>query len=152
MKQFLVIAVAFLIVAACSKDKFESRPTLEIKEVMPVEIPVNGNLFVTLEFTDKEGDVYSKGDSTLVIIRERLNIRGRLVDSSVRYPVPEFPEKTKGELQVTIPYSGGLTLRMNPISLPGNQREIDTLRLGFVLKDQGGNKSDTAYTTVYVSR
>jgi hypothetical protein len=151
MKQFLVIAVAFLIVAACSKDKFESRPTLEIKEVMPVEIPVNGNLFVTLEFTDKEGDVYSKGDSTLVIIRERLNIRGRLVDSSVRYPVPEFPEKTKGELQVNISY-GFLTLRMNPISLPGNQREVDTLKLGFVLKDQGGNKSDTAYTTVYVSR
>jgi hypothetical protein len=106
----LVIAVAFLVVAACSKDNFDSSPTLKIKEATPEEIPVNGSLFVILEFTDKEGDVYSRGDSTLVIIRQRLNVRGPIIDSSVRYPVPEFPEKTKGELQVTIPYSGGLTL------------------------------------------
>ncbi len=110
MKHFLVIAVAFLVVAACSKDNFDSSPTLKIKEATPEEIPVNGSLFVILEFTDKEGDVYSRGDSTLVIIRQRLNVRGPIIDSSVRYPVPEFPEKTKGELQVTIPYSGGLTL------------------------------------------
>jgi hypothetical protein len=55
------------------KDKFETKPELEIKNVNSKNLRQGQDLVVTLEFRDKEGDV----DSILYVVRERTNRLGR---------------------------------------------------------------------------
>ena len=57
MRQFLILILICCFIVACSKDTFETRPTIKIKEVSSEVIPLNGNLDITLEYTDKEGDL-----------------------------------------------------------------------------------------------
>jgi hypothetical protein len=89
------------------------------------------------------------------MIRERLNIKNPVVSLPIEYDVPDFPDKNKGEFEVTIPFVFGLALALDPISIPGSpgKFEEDTLRLKFVVRDRAKNVSDTAVIDrVIVSR
>jgi hypothetical protein len=159
MKKIIAITLLAGIVVACSKDKFQTKPQLKVKEQSTEIVPVNGNLSVTLEWTDKEGDV----NDTLFITRQRVNAKGRVVFAD-SLPLPTFPGGTQGEIQVDFPYtlsSSGdartsLTAGILPIGIPGTgtppRKENDTLDLKFVLKDKGKNRSDTAVARVLVMR
>ena len=159
MKKITVLCAFILAMSSsCDKDKFESTPTLEIKEIKPEVVNPNKTLQVTLEFTDKEGDVFATNQNlNLIVIRERLNIRGTRTDSTLRFAVPPFPEKYKGEILLNIPHGGfsGIISNLPAILIPGTggmEFEPDTLRLGFVLKDTTGNKSDTPRANIIVIR
>jgi hypothetical protein len=144
-------ALAFLIVFfACSKDDFETKPKISIKSVGSEYVPLGGSLNVRVEFRDKEGDV----DDSLIVVRERLNVNSFVEPLELKYDIPEFPDKSKGEFEITIPYATGLTVTLNPIKIPGTERnEDDTLRLKFLVKDRQKNTSDTAIINrVIVSR
>jgi hypothetical protein len=134
-------ALAILLVLfACSKDDFETKPKISVKSVSPEFVPLGGTLNVRLEFRDKEGDV----DDSLIVIRERLNVNSFATPWELKYDIPEFPDKSKGDFEVNIPYATGLTLNLNPIRLDSTRNENDTLRLKFVVKDREDNTSDTA--------
>jgi hypothetical protein len=151
MKIIYSVLALLLVIFACSKDDFETKPKISIKSVSPEFVPYNAPLRVRFEFRDKEGDV----DDTLTMIRERLNINGSEVALPIEYDIPDFPDKNKGEFEVTIPFVFGLTLDMDPIDIPGNPNkdEEDTLRLKFVVRDKAKNISDTAVIDrVIVSR
>lgn len=134
----IAIISVLLIFTACNKDKFQSKPTLKLKSVGSTSISQGENFVATLEYTDKEGDV----DSILYVIRERLNVRGQRTVSD-DYDVPEFPNKSKGEIQVTLEYSIRLTQGFTAIQLPGGLKQNDTMNIKFVLKDRAKNLSDT---------
>ncbi len=139
MKGFLsILIISFILITACGKDKFETKPTLEIKSVNSKNLGFNQDLIVNLEFRDKEGDV----DSVLFVIRERVNRLGRKTLSN-NYAVPNFPNKNKGEIQVTLDHSTQLIATFSTISLPGGKVQPDTMNIKFVLKDRKDNKSDT---------
>ncbi|MCU7550535.1 hypothetical protein OCK74_15560 [Chitinophagaceae bacterium LB-8] len=130
-----------LVLLACSKNEFETKPKISIKSVSSEFIPLGGSLGVRLEFKDKEGDV----DDSLIVIRERLNMNSFAPPYQLKYDIPEFPDKSKGEFEVLLPYATGLVLGLNPIDIPGSDKnENDTLRLKFVVKDRAKNVSDTA--------
>jgi hypothetical protein len=152
MKRLIAFTLLVAIAAACSKDKFESKPTLTFKSKNGNIVPPQGSLRVLLDFTDKEGDV----SDTLYLIRQRLNRRGPVTRPAIPYQVPVIPNNTSGELQIDLDYDFGLTFGINRLSIPGTsnpiQYERDTLLLKFVLKDKAGNKSDTATTDVIVIR
>jgi hypothetical protein len=152
MKKYFFSFLAFLIIAACNKDKFQTKPTLKITSDNPKTIPVGGTLSVTLEYTDKEGDV----NDSLFIIRQRLNVRGRSTYVALPYKIPDFPATDKGEIRVNLDYQLGLTLQIQPIRIPGSnpsRNEPDTLNLKFVVKDKAKNISDTVVlNNVIVSR
>jgi len=139
-----LLPVIFLLtfVTACDKGKYQTTPSLKIKSVNGDLVPVNATLIVELEFTDKEGDV----DDTLYIIRQRLNKKSPITFAASPYKVPNFPHESKGLIRVQFDYNLNLTFGINPISLGGNppKYENDTMNYKFVLKDQAGNKSDTA--------
>ena len=59
------IAIILMILFACSKNEYETKPKISIKSVSPHFVPLNGSLNVRLEFKDKEGDV----DDSLYVIR-----------------------------------------------------------------------------------
>jgi len=142
MKSIISISALFILILACKKDKFETKPQITIVSVTDKFIPFNGSIDVTLEFTDKEGDV----NDSLFVIRERINRRGPLVRSPLPYKIPAFPNTSKGEFFVSLDYRT-LTLNLSPIRIIGSnpvRNEPDTMNLKFVAKDQAGNKSDTA--------
>ncbi len=142
MKSILSISVLFIIIIACNKDKFQTKPQLTLKSVSDKLIPFNGGIDVTLEFTDKEGDV----TDSIFVVRQRLNRRGPLVRPASPYKIPTFPNSTKGEFIVSLQYSSGLTFGISPIRIVGSnpaRNEPDTMSLKFVARDKAGNKSDT---------
>lgn len=137
---------------ACDKDKFETKPQLELKSRSTDIIPVNGDLRLNIEFRDKEGDV----SDSLLIVKQRLNKKGP-AQLLLPYGIPDFPTTDKGEFEVTLDYQFGLTFGLIAIPIPGSgnppKREIDTLRLKIVARDKAGNKSDTLIVdNVYVIR
>jgi hypothetical protein len=147
-----LFAVIVFVVVACGKDKFETIPKLKLKSRNTDIVPLNGSLILNIEYTDKEGDV----SDSLIIVRERLNAKGRVQLPASPYGIPKFPPTDKGEFEVTLAYQLGLVFGLGPIPIPGTvpaRREIDTLRLKIVARDKAGNKSDTlVVNNVYVTR
>jgi hypothetical protein len=150
MKQIFAGSVLVLLLLACGKDNFETKPQLKIKSADPKEVTNERPLTIIIEFTDKEGDV----SDSLYIVRQRLNLNGAETFLPLPYKLPDFPKTTKGEFELNLDYNQDVTLNMNPIRIPGtNTNEQDTLRLKFVAKDKGGNFSDTAILDdIYVIR
>jgi len=143
MKSSIILPVILvLLLAACHKDKFETKPSIRIKTYNTKLISPNGSLVVTLECTDKEGDV----QDSLTIIKTRQNIRVvPTIRDVLRYKFPTFPKNTTTELVATLDYQAILSA-INPPSIPGSnppQKESDTLQLGFIVRDNAGNTSDT---------
>lgn len=146
MRYFLLMATVFLLVAACSKDKFQSVPSLKIKSTSNKQVPVNGSLQVILEYTDKEGDL----SDTIFIKKTRLNKRVVATVTSrdsLAYALPSFPNSTKGDVVVTLNYIA-LQSAQNPPNIPGSNpvmKEPDTLRLRFVIQDKARHRSDSVF-------
>jgi len=145
MRQFLILILICCFIMACNKDTFETKPTIKIKELNSEVIPENANLDVTLEYTDKEGDL---GRGELTYIRERKNIKpipnpgvNDQIDT-VRYPIPDFTPKNKGEIVVSIPYS-----LMNE-----DPNDDDTMIFKISVVDFRGNKSDTVTTVNIIAK
>jgi hypothetical protein len=143
MKSSVILSFLFLLLlAACHKDKFETKPSIRIKTYNTKLVSPNGSLIVTLECTDKEGDV----QDSLTIIKTRQNIRVvPTVRDILRYKFPTFPKNTTTEITTTLDYQSILSA-INPPNIPGSnppQKESDTLQLGFVVRDNAGNTSDT---------
>lgn len=150
--KLLAPVIIILVLIACSKDKFQTKPQITVKSVSSYEIPVNGSLKVILEFTDKEGDV----DDSLFVKKQRLNQRVvPTIRDSLRYKIPEFPDETKGQMEVFMDYQAILSAILPP-NIPGSdppQKESDTLSVKFAVRDQAGNTSDTvSIGTVIVRR
>ena len=139
MKKGVLIALYLVLLSAgCSKDKYQTKPSLTLKSTNGDIIPKGATYSLEFEFTDKEGDI----DDTLYIIRQRLNIKGMVTMPPFNFQVPEFPRQSKGEIRVDLDYNFHLTVGINPIGISPNF-EPDTMRYKFVLKDRENNLSDT---------
>lgn len=153
MKLSLFVIVALVVIAvACSKDKFLTKPTITVKSINGNAVPLNGTFVITLECTDKEGDV----QDSVIIIKQRLNKRVvATIRDTLRYKFPVFPKNTKIQVQATLGYQDIISA-INPPFIPGSspaQRERDTLILRMAVRDNAGNTSDTIDSpTIYVFR
>jgi hypothetical protein len=153
MKRILfVLPVLVVIMIACNKDKFQTKPTIRVKSISGNFIPLNGTFVLTLECTDKEGDV----QDSVIIIKKRLNRRVvATIRDTLRYKFPVFPKSTRTDVQATLDYQSILSA-FNPPFIPGSsppQREVDTLILRLAVRDNAGNTSDTIESPViYVFR
>lgn len=143
---FLTIALLLLITLACNKDKFQTKPTLEVKSLNTKEVePPNGNLEIRMEYTDKEGDL---GDGILTYIRVRTNFfpipNPGLYDKvdTIRTGVPGFPATTKGDILLTIPY----------FFMDEDPNRNDTMYFKITVKDIKNNSSDTLSTVTVVAK
>ena len=133
MKKFIPFLFLIFIVA-CNKDKFQTKPQIEIDSYNTKELPSNASLIINLKFTDKEGDL---GQGQFTYIPERLNMRGLPPSvpgySPVNLPIPEFSDHNKGAFELKLEWK----------NLHKSDRENDTIRLQFVAVDREGNSSDT---------
>ena len=143
MKQVFFCAGVILLLVACDKDKFQTKPQIKLVSVSTEVVPINGGLSVVLEFTDKEGDV----SDTLYITKQRLNARTTTtIRDTLEYAIPEFPKTTQGEFELNLSYQNELISAETPPRIPGSeppQYEPDTLNIKFLVKDRANNKSDS---------
>lgn len=129
-----LILAGFL--SACTKNTYNTKPTLKLKSVGTDVVPINGTLVVNLQVTDKEGDV----TDTLFIKKVRINKRTTAtLRDSFKLKIPEAPNSTDGTIRVDLDYQSYLVSAFAPI-------ENDTLLLKFTLKDKANNVSDTVTT------
>ncbi|MBC7873369.1 MAG: hypothetical protein H7Y01_05200 [Ferruginibacter sp.] len=149
---FFVLPALVVITIACNKDSFQTKPTIRVKSINGNFIPLNGTFVLTLECTDKEGDV----QDSVIIIKRRLNKRVvATLRDTLRYEFPVFPKSTRTQVQATLDYQSILSA-LNPPFIPGSnpaRREVDTLILRLAVRDNAGNTSDTIESPViYVFR
>lgn len=138
--KFKVIIPLFLLVmvAACNKDKFNTRPDLRIKSVNQTKVDINDEFKITLEVTDAEGDI---SDSAFV---QKIVPRCPQGNLTVKTTVPDFPSNKnfKGEILITYGYRVA-----NVAQLPEPQcNRNDTCTFRIWIKDKAGNVSDTVET------
>lgn len=132
--------LALIVFIACSKDKFESKPTIEIKSISPNPVPISSPLMIELEYTDKEGDI----TDSIFIRKIRINQRvTQTIRDSFALALPgDVPKKTKGTILLTLDYETLLKSAINPGSPPNVQP--DSLIFRIALQDKAKNISDTA--------
>lgn len=139
---FPLLAISFVVLAAsCGKDKFQTKPLIEIKDYNTKNVvrSANGNeLRITLKYFDKEGDM---SRAQFFAVRERLNVRplppANDKADTLRYNLPDFPDEDQGEIVFEL---GHLAF------LKESATENDTLVFRIAVTDRGGNKSDTIRT------
>jgi hypothetical protein len=146
MKFFLFVLTVFAVIAvACNKDKFQTKPTISIKSLNTEFVPLNGSLIITLDCTDKQGDV----QDSVIIIKKRLNRRVvPTLRDTLRYRFPRFPLSPRTEVVATLDYQSIISA-ISPPNIPGTnpaQKELDTLILRLAVRDKAGNISDTITT------
>jgi len=141
----IVAALLVVVLFACSKNKFETTPTIRVKDINSTEVHApDGILKVTLEVTDKEGDV---GGGDLTYIRVRTNITP-IPDPGVNDKadtahaiVPSYPKTDKVEMVLTIPYS----------FLDEDPMRNDTMYFKLTIRDSQNHQSDTITTKSIVA-
>lgn len=149
-KILLTLLVAFGL-QSCSKDEYNTKPSLALVSVNTKEVPVGGNLVFEFEVTDKEGDI----TDSLWVRKIRLNKRVvPTVRDSFYLVLPQVKKIQRAFVQVDLDYQGYLVTAINPPT-SGNppKRESDSLQFKFVLRDKAKNASDTFTSeTIIVTR
>ena len=147
IKKLAPLFILLVTIAACSKDKFETKPSLKLKSQSRIVPADNEAIFsVTLEYTDKEGDLYGPRDSSVYYQAVLLNVRS--VIGGPNYPpayasLPEFPDKRSGEIEIRMDRFAYYKQIQNN---QGGDDFNDTLVFSIVIKDKAGNLSDTVTT------
>ena len=128
----IFISSLIILLIACGKDKFETKPKLEIKDYNTKEVPIDGVLRIRINYFDKEGDL---SETPIIGIRDRLNIFPANADraDTFRTFLPEFPSREKGEIAFQILHK----------DLYESTAEPDTVVFRFAITDKAGNMSDT---------
>lgn len=138
MKRIPVIAILSLaiLIAACNKDKFQTKPRIEVKNYSSKEIPKNGVLILRLNYFDKEGDI---GEGHFYMFRKRTNkIPANAEKPDVlNYTLPAFTNKDQGEIRMDLKEFDFLN---------EDTRENDTMFFRIAVTDRAGNTSDTLET------
>ena len=130
---FFIFSLALLFMA-CGKDKFETKPKLEIKDYSSKELVKGEVLTIRMNYFDKEGDL--NGAPVIGIIKRTNFIPLPTAQDKVdtfRNNLPDFPSKENGEISFQLTYD----------FLKESQTEHDTLVFRFAVEDLAGNKSDT---------
>lgn len=148
--------ICILVAWSCNpSSKFEDAPTLEFvnmsKNVM-VQGTSTDSIFVWLDFTDGDGDIFipSSGSNRLNMVVVDM----RTGNDYGKFAIPQIPEEgaangISGTIRLLLfnncciyPEDSGLTNCDVSPEFPSTE-----LTLGFLLKDNAGNSSDTTFST-----
>ncbi len=147
IRKLVPLSLLLLVIAACGKDNYNTKPSLKLKDQSRVVPADNEAIFsVTLEYTDKEGDLSGVRDSSVYYQAVLQNVRS--VVGGPNYPAafesfPEFPEKRKGEIELRmIRFAYYKQIQNNQGGTDAN----DTIVFKIAIKDKAGNVSDTLTT------
>ena len=136
VKRYVPVIILLLVLVACGKNKLNTRPSIEIKNVNTTDVLPGQQLVINLNYKDKEGDL---GGGLITYVRQRLNIKPIQDPQSndkadtTRSILPDFPKTTSGEIELKI---DGTYMSEDPF-------ENDTMNFKIYVSDVAGNTSDT---------
>ena len=136
-----------VVLAACNKDKYQSKPQLSVKRINTTTVSPNQTLRFTIEVTDAEGDI----QDTIWIQQSVKNCT--LSGFVSKYPMPQFTgtKNLKADIDVCFSYCSQCECAI--ITGPRCPNRNDSSEFRFVLKDKAGNISDTLRSeTVVITR
>ncbi len=129
--KILIVAVSVMMMIACSKDKYETKPKLTFTKVNGESFYQGSNLQFSFEVTDKEGDI--QDTMWLEKISYTCGADGYILSGN---QVPDFTSRKDllAEINIDLIYGsdfGGCTGR------------TDSCYFRFWIKDKAGHVSDT---------
>lgn len=134
MRSLLFVLLLGGALITCSKDRFTTKPQIEIDSYNTKELQVRQDLVILLNFRDKEGDLPG---GKFIFYPRRTNRRpppfGVEYPDSVVTNIISFPNNDDGEFE----------FRLNWINLSLGGNENDSLFFRFAVEDAAGNRSDT---------
>lgn len=139
--KILIAALTTLCLAACSKEKFNTRPSLEFKSVNATVFQKGDLMEFVLKYTDKEGDIQN---GLYVEEVTKVNCSGN--NSSTTYPVPAsvpLKNNSAGEIAVSYIYATNSPTGVPPTYPGAGCQKNDTCYFRFALTDRANNTSDT---------
>ncbi len=138
VKYFIAAMVLCVLMAvACSKDKYTTKPHLELQSLNGSNFPRGSNLNFKFNVTDKEGDI----QDTMWVQKISFSC-GDISNFLSPYQVPDFTGNKNLKVELDINYSYGNLSGAYPI-LSGCEQRDDSCFFKFWLKDKAGNVSDT---------
>ena len=139
-----LVLILAMVVVSCSKDKVETKPSINVKSLSSKLIPVNGDLSINLEFRDKEADLES-----IFVQKIRQNIRKTTtIRDTFSLSVADFPKKTDGDIEMRLFYQLQLISAERAPANPNSSTgfESDSIVIRLALRDKAKNVSDTVTT------
>jgi len=138
MKKVLFVSVFALVLAACSKDNFETVPQVKIESITPDQV-FNGSIIQMIaSVTDKEGDIQ---DSVLVV-RKKYNGSIVLSNDTTRVSIKGLSSPVKDRIELRISISYGQQYPEFAI-FQGLEYDFDRdFTVGLVVKDNAGHRSE----------
>lgn len=138
MNKLLLAVIGLAVLIGCNKSNFQTKPQISIKSYNSKEISPGNTLEVSLNYTDKEGDI---GQGSFFGARIRQNKKPLSQTDNdqldtLRYSLPKMPDIDKGVIQMKLDYT----------FLKESLTENDTLVFKIAIKDRAGNASDTLTT------
>ncbi len=133
-----LVIVLVSIIVACNKNKFQTRPSLEFKEVNNDTLSQGNLLRFTLEFTDKEGDVTDS-----IWIQRVSKVCPTSFPNPIRYAIPSTfigSKNIKADFQINYRYN---VINADYPPIGGCPNKVDTSVFRFWVRDKAGNVSDT---------
>jgi hypothetical protein len=140
----ILLAASVFFLLSCDKDTFETKPSINVKSLSSTVVPDGGTFNITLEYTDKEGDVSDSIFMVMQIMNE--NQRGLPQEfTNINYKIPGFPESRRGEISASFIVNRQPPSYVAPLQvLLTNQN--DTVNFKIWVRDKAQNYSDTITT------
>jgi hypothetical protein len=139
-----LVLIVTVILVSCSKDKVDTKPSINVKSLSAKVVPVNGDLSINLEFRDKEADLES-----IFVQKIRQNLRKTTtIRDTFSLSIADFPKKTDGEIEMRLFYQLQLISAERAPANPNSPTgfESDSIVIRLALRDKDKHISDTITT------
>jgi hypothetical protein len=136
----LTVMAAVVLLLSCDKESITTKPQLRLKSISSDFVPLNGDLQLIFEFSDKEGDL----SQPLGIKKISASCDDAGYTDTVKFAFPDIPgsKNTDGRLEVNL-----TNINLLPIRCHG-QDTLEDVTFKFWIKDDAGNISDTVTTGI----
>jgi hypothetical protein len=136
------IVLIILCLATCTKDSYNTTPTLKFESVNATEFPQQAVVKFNLTCTDKEGDVV---DTIWVQRISKVAACSTLVSGIDSFPIPDFhPTKNvRADFQFSYTYAGAFAPNLQACTIGNSESTTDTSYFRFWMHDKAQHISDT---------
>lgn len=139
--KYIILGLLTVTIAACTKDKYETKPLLEIKSYNDKTIVRDQTLHIDIKYYDKEGDLNGSTFFTRIVRLNKKPVSGpNTKPYTLTYNLPQFTPTTQGEINFSMSF----------IDLDRGGAENDTLQFKFAVTDRASNTSDTVTSQTVV--
>jgi hypothetical protein len=136
--KILIVSLITILLAACNKDKFTTKPQIEFDNVNTDVVQPGSQLIITLTYRDKEGDIRD----SIYVERRAVNCETDTIRALYAIPT-NVPKIKNAEGNIVISYSHLPDFTYPNIGDPTCGTAADTCIYRFALSDEAGNVSDT---------